>query len=153
MATCPTKSSVAGEWPMAMNTPSVFTSVSAPVLTFFSRTCVTVGGFCGAEDLVDGAVPDHLDLGVREQAVLQDALGAETVAAVHDRDLGGEVGEVERFLDRGVAAADDHDLLVAEKEAVARGACRHAEALEASSLGSPSQRACAPVAMISASQV
>ena len=130
MATCPTKSSVAGEWPMATNTPSAFTSVSAPVLTFFSRTCVTVGGCWLPQDLVDGAVPDHLDLGVREQAVLQDALGAEAVAAMHDRDLGGEIGEVERLLDRGVAAADDHDLLVAEEEAVAGGAGRHAEALE-----------------------
>ena len=46
------------------------------------------------------------------------------------RDLGGEIGEIERFLDRRVAAADDHDLLVAEEEAVAGGAGRDAEALE-----------------------
>ena len=43
---------------------------------------------------------------MREQAVLQDALGAQPVAAMHQRDVVGMVGEVERFLDRGVAAAD-----------------------------------------------
>jgi hypothetical protein len=83
-----------------------------------------------AADLLDGGVPDHLDLGVFEEALLQDALGAEAVAAVDDGDLGGEVGEEQRFLDRGVAAADHHDLLASVEEAVAGGAGRGAEALE-----------------------
>ena len=84
----------------------------------------------GAADLVDGAVPDHLDLGVLEQAVLQDALGAEMIAAMHDGHLRGEVGQEQRFLDRGVAAADHDDFLAAIEEAVAGGAGRDAKALE-----------------------
>src|SRR5204862_397404 len=64
-----------------------------------------------AEELVDPLVPDHADLGVREQAVLEDPLGAQFVASVDQGDVVGMVGQVERFLDRGVAAADHRDLL------------------------------------------
>jgi hypothetical protein len=42
---------------------------------------------------------------------MHDLLGAELVAAMHQGDLLGDVGEVERLFDRGVAAADDGDLL------------------------------------------
>ena len=83
-----------------------------------------------AEHFLDLGVPDHLDLGVLEQPLLQDALGAELAAAMDDRDLGGEVGEEQRFLDGGVAAADHHDFLAAVEEAVAGGAGGNAEALE-----------------------
>jgi hypothetical protein len=83
-----------------------------------------------AADLVDDAVPDHLDLRMLEQAVLQDAFGAEVVAAMHQRHLRGEVGEEQRFLHRGVAAADHHDFLAAIEEAVAGRAGRDAKALE-----------------------
>ena len=72
----------------------------------------------------------HLDLGVLEQAILQDALGAELAAAVDDGDLGGEIGEEQRFLDSGVAAADDDHFLAAIEEAVAGGAGGDAKALE-----------------------
>jgi hypothetical protein len=65
-----------------------------------------------------------------EQAILKDAFGAQLVPSVDQRDLGGDVGEVERLLHRRVATADDDDLLAAEEEAVARGAGRDAEALE-----------------------
>ncbi|MNT17150.1 hypothetical protein D3C72_1522870 [compost metagenome] len=82
-----------------------------------------------AEDFIDGHVPDHLDLGMGEQAVLQDLLGAELGLAVDDRDLLGEVGQEQGLFDRGVAAADDRDLLAAIEEAVAGGAGRDAEAL------------------------
>jgi hypothetical protein len=77
----------------------------------------------------DGHVPDHLDLGMGEQAVLQDLLGAELVTAVNHGDGLGEVGQEQGFLDGGVAAADHHDLLAAIEEAVAGGAGRDAEAL------------------------
>ena len=89
-----------------------------------------LAGIFGAADFVDRAVPDHLDLGVLEQAVLQDALGAEMVAAMHDGHLRGEIGEKQRFLDRGVAAADHHDFLAAIEKSVAGRAGRHAKALE-----------------------
>ena len=46
------------------------------------------------------------------------------------RDFAGEIGEEQRFLDGGVAAADDQHLLVAIEEAIAGGAGRNAEALE-----------------------
>src|SRR5450759_5704864 len=83
-----------------------------------------------AADFVDGAVPDHPDLGMLEQANLQDALGAEMIAAMHNGHLRGEVGEKQRFLDRGVAAADHDDLLAAIEKSVAGRAGRHAKALE-----------------------
>ena len=83
------------------------------------------------QHLVDGVVPDDLDLVVGEQPLLQDAFGAELVAPVHHHDRGGELGEEQGFLDGGIAAADDHDLLAAVEEAVAGGAGRDAEALEA----------------------
>ena len=65
-----------------------------------------------------------LDLLVVERALLHDPRGAQLVAAVHDRHLGREPGEEERLFERGVAAADDRDLLAAEEEPVAGGARR-----------------------------
>ena len=51
------------------------------------------------------------------------------VAPVDQRHPVGMVREVERFLDRGVAAADHGDRLAAVEEAVAGGAGRYAAAL------------------------
>ena len=65
-----------------------------------------------------------------EQPVLQDLLGAELIAAMHHGHLGGEVGEEQRLLDRGVAAADHEHFLVLVEEAVAGGAGGHAVTLE-----------------------
>jgi hypothetical protein len=80
---------------------------------------------------------------IREQALLQDASrraanrgGAPAVTS------GGVVGEVQRFLDRGIAAADHRHLLAAEEEAVAGGAGGDAEALEA-----PSRRQAQPAGL------
>jgi hypothetical protein len=58
------------------------------------------------------------------------------------RDARGVIGEIDRLLDGGVAAADDADLLAAEEEAVAGGAGRDAEAAEA--LPRSAARASAP---------
>ena len=55
----------------------------------------------------------------RADPVLEDRLRAEPVAAVHQRDVGGDVRQVDRLLDRGVAAADHGDLVIAVEEAVA----------------------------------
>jgi hypothetical protein len=49
------------------------------------------------------------DLG--HQLVDHDGFGAELVAAVDQVHLAGDVGQVQRLLDRRVAAADDADLL------------------------------------------
>src|SRR5690606_35260046 len=59
---------------------------------------------------VDLLVPQDLDLRIGVQAVLQDFFGAEVIAAVDQRHVIAVVGEVKRLLDRGVAAADHHDL-------------------------------------------
>src|SRR3974390_1985340 len=84
----------------------------------------------GTKYVVEHAVPDHLDLGMLEQAVLQDLLGAERIAPVHDRDLGGEIGEEQRFLHRSIAAADHDDLFVAIEEPITGSARRYAIALK-----------------------
>ena len=81
-----------------------------------------------ADHVADLGVPLELDLGVGERAVLHDLRRPQLVAAVDDRDLGRELGEEDRLLDRGVAAADHRDRLLAEEEAVARGAGGHAVA-------------------------
>ena len=86
-----------------------------------------------AQHFVHRVVPDQLDLaglGLGEEFVLQDLLGAQLVAAMHQVDLAGDVGQVERFFDGGVAAADHRHVLVAEEETVAGGAGRHALAHE-----------------------
>ena len=64
-----------------------------------------------------------------KQAFLKNLLCAQFVASVDQSDLRCVVGEIERFLDRGVAASDDTDLLAPEKEPVASGTGRDAETL------------------------
>ena len=49
---------------------------------------------------------------------------------MHQVDLACDVGKIERFLDRGIAAADDRHVLVTEEEPVAGGAGGHALAHE-----------------------
>ena len=78
-----------------------------------------------AVDGVDGAVPREADLGVGVGALGHDLGGAQLVAAVHDRDRAGELGQEGGLLDGGVTAADDGDVLVAEEEPVAGRAPGH----------------------------
>ena len=54
-------------------------------------------------------VPEHLDLGVSEEPLLQDLLGLEVTLTDDESDLGAEIGEVKGFLDGSVAATDDSD--------------------------------------------
>ena len=70
----------------------------------------------------DRGVQLPLDLRVVLRAIQHDPGGAELLAAVDDRDLRGELGQERGLLHRGVPAADDHDLLALEEEAVAGGA-------------------------------
>ena len=121
--------SVFGLWPMARKTPWVGSSLSSPVLRLWSLTGRDPA-LAAPQDVGHQAVPDPGDLGVGEGAVLHDLRGPQLVAAVDDRHLAGELGEVGRLLHRRVAAADDDDLLVAEEEAVAGGAGRDAVAHE-----------------------
>src|SRR5690606_7667432 len=81
-----------------------------------------------AENLGHDAVPQEADLLVGEGAILHDLAGAERVTAVDDRHGTCESRQEDRLFHRRVAAADDRDVLVAEEEAVTRGAPRHAVA-------------------------
>ncbi len=86
-----------------------------------------------AQYFVDGMVPDGLDLAgghLGEQLVLHDLFRTQGVAAMYQVDLAGDVGQVQRLFDRGVAAADHHHILVLVEEAVAGGAGGDAAALE-----------------------
>src|SRR3546814_6633464 len=67
-------------------------------------------------------VPDHLDRRMSEQALLQDLLGAQGVAAMHQHHLAGMVGQIQRLFHGGIAAADHHHLLAAIEETVAGSA-------------------------------
>src|SRR5690606_31557204 len=66
-----------------------------------------------------------------ERAVGHDLRRAQLVTTVDQRDLVREAREERGLLHRGVAAAHDGDVLVAEEEAVARGAPRDAAAGQA----------------------
>ena len=55
-------------------------------------------------------------------ALKHDFGGAESFAAVQQRDFGGEAGEEKRFFHCGVAAAHDGNVFASEEEPVASGA-------------------------------
>jgi hypothetical protein len=86
-----------------------------------------------AQHLVQTVVPQQPDVsgsGALEEFLLHDLLGAQLVAAVHQRDFGAQVGQIERLFHGGVAAADHGDLAVAIEESVTGGAGADAPALE-----------------------
>jgi hypothetical protein len=70
---------------------------------------------------------------------------------MHDHDLAREVREENGLLDGCITAPDDDDFLAAIEKAIAGRA--RGWPMKCSSLGSPSQRAWAPVQMMSASLV
>ena len=90
-------------------------------------------------------------LRIGEQPVLQDLLGAQASRRWISVTSWLMVGQVERFLDRSVAAADHRDFLAAIEEAVAGRASQTPLPFICSSLTRPSHLACAPVAITSAS--
>src|SRR5262249_23110059 len=83
-------------------------------------------GVSGAQHFLDDAVPDHRNLRIPEQTVLHDLFRTKAVAAMDQRYLVRVMGKKDGFLDGGVSAADDGDVLAAEKEAVAGCASRNA---------------------------
>ena len=115
---------------MATKTPLAGISVTSPVLTFSDLDPFDAQRAVGAVDLFELMEPERFDLGVFEQAVLQDFLGAQLVAAVDQGDLGSEVGQEQRLFDGCVAAANHDDFLSAIEKPVAGGAGRHAKAFE-----------------------
>src|SRR5437879_4402021 len=88
------------------------------------------GWFAHSQDFLDDAVPDDADLPIAEQPLLEDLFRSEGVAAMDESDLLGVVCQIDRLLDRGIAAADHHHFLAAEKEPVAGRAGRNAETAE-----------------------
>ena len=64
-----------------------------------------------------------------EQVVLEDLLRAQLVAPVNDRYLGGDVTEIQGFLDCRVAATDHRDGFATIEKAVTGCACRNAAPL------------------------
>ena len=125
MVNCPLNRSVLGWCPMATKRPWQGYSVTSPVLTFLSFRPVTPPWRI-AQHLLHHRVPDEGHLGVGLGPLLHDLGGAQLVAAVDQRDLAPEPGEVDRLLQRRVAAADHGDLLAPEEEPVAGGAGRDA---------------------------
>ena len=89
----------------------------------------------------------------RLQLVLENLLGAEGFATMHQGHPAGDVGQVQGLFDSGIAAADHRHFAVAVEETVAGGAGRHALPMNACSAAAQVARALAPVATISASQV
>src|SRR5579883_2798507 len=82
------------------------------------------------ENLFDGMIPNYADIRPLQQPLLQNLFGPERIAPVHDPNMRGDVAEVQRLLDRGIAAADDDYFLAAEEKPVAGRAGRDAIALE-----------------------
>jgi hypothetical protein len=86
-----------------------------------------------AQDLIDRVVPDQCDLAralEREQPVLQDLFRAQLVAPVNQGHVRGDVRQIQRLLDRRVAAAHHGHRLAPVEKAVAGRACRDALAAE-----------------------
>ena len=73
-------------------------------------------------------IPDHFDLGIGEEPLLQNLGGAELISPVDDVHLPGIAGEVLRLLHRGVAPADDRYDLAFEEGTVAHGTVGHTPA-------------------------
>ena len=69
----------------------------------------------------DNTVPDHFDLVVGKDTLLQDLGRPQLVATMDQVDLAGKTGEEQRLFGRGVAAADDGDGYIAEEGTVAGG--------------------------------
>src|SRR5699024_1391521 len=80
--------------------------------------------------LFDNGVPHELNLRVGKGALLQRLGGTQLIATVNDGDLAGKLGQVQRFLNGRIAAADNIDLKAFKEVGVAGGAIGHAAAHE-----------------------
>ena len=116
---------VFGVWPIATKKPFAAMRLDRASFQVSDANPAYPAGV--AQHLLDHRVELEPDLALGDplhQLVDHDLLGAELVAAVDQHHAAADVGEVERFLDRGVAAADHHHVLALEEEAVAGGAGR-----------------------------
>ena len=76
-------------------------------------------------------VPDHLDFWILQRPFLHDHAGPQLVAAMDHVHLRGELGQIRRFFDGRIAAADHHQRLVAEPR---QGAVAHGTGADAAVL-------------------
>ncbi len=118
-----------GSWPTATNVPDTGISRSSPVSRVDQRGVAERAVLAG-DELAHAVGRQELDVRLRPRALEHDLRGAELVAAVHHRHLGGELGQEDRLLHRRVAAADDDRLGLAEERGIAGGAVADAAAGE-----------------------
>ena len=116
-------SSERGSWPIAMNRPVAARSRVSPVTV--SRR---VSDSRRSVPLIEAtsAFQTNLELGVGERPLLHDLGGPQLAASVDQGHLRPEPGQEGGLLDRGVAAADHGDVLLAEEETVTRRTPGHA---------------------------
>ena len=140
-------------WPMATKKPSVSSSWTSPVSTFFTRTPVmppSAPMLSGrVEHLLDHGVPHELDLGVLHGAVDHHLRRAQAVAAVDHAHALREAREECRLLHRGVNASTTMTSLSWKK---APSQVAHADTpypISSRSPGISRSFATAPVAMMS----
>jgi hypothetical protein len=123
MSSCPEKSPVLGVWPMATKNPFAASFFHAARLEPAHAHAGHSGGV--AQDFLDHRVEQERDFLLAHalhQLVDHDLLGAEFVTPMNQRHAAADVRQIQRFLDRGVAAAHDHHVLPLVEKAVARGA-------------------------------
>ena len=82
-----------------------------------------------AKDFVESLIPFDAQIAALDalhQLVDQDRLRAQLVAAMNQGHALGDVAQIQRFFNRGIAAADHCDIFALVKEAVAGRASGHA---------------------------
>ncbi len=67
---------------------------------------------------------------LREQLVLHNFLRTQGIAVVHQINLAGDIGQVQRLFHRRIAGAEHHDTLIFVESAVTHGAGRYAASNE-----------------------
>ena len=119
----PSRKAVFGVWPMARNMPEAGRSCVLSSVVLRRRTAVTPC-FRVAQHFVDAVVPNQLDLRILECPLGHDLRRPQFVAAMDHVDAAGEFRQIGGFFDGRIAAADDHQRLVAKprQRSVANGA-------------------------------
>ena len=119
---------------MAMNTPASDSSLVLPSMVLFRRTPVTPLASPSTSSRVVFQCRRTLPFSALSNSLSwRIFLRTQLVATVDQVDFLGDVGQVQRFLDGGIAAADHLNHLVAVEEAVAGGAGGNALPMKASS--------------------
>ena len=72
-----------------------------------------------AQDLGHHRIPDEFQFRMTERPILEDRVGTERITAMDNVDVAGKARQEKGLFNRTVAAADHHDPLVPEEEAVA----------------------------------